>query len=86
MNAVLIEMLGYVAATLTTISFLPQAWLIWKTRSAKSVSLGMYSAFVTGIGLWLIYGALIGSWPLVASNSVTFVLSGLILALKIRYG
>jgi MtN3 and saliva related transmembrane protein len=86
MNSMFVEILGYVAATLTTISFAPQAWLIWKNRSAKGISLGMYSAFVTGIGVWLIYGFLINAWPLVASNAITFVLSGLILSMKVRYG
>jgi MtN3 and saliva related transmembrane protein len=86
MTSMLTELLGYVAATLTTVSFAPQAWLIWKNRSAKGISLGMYSAFVTGIGVWLIYGLLIDAWPLVASNAITFVLSGLILGMKIRYG
>lgn len=85
MNHLLIEVLGYVAAALTTISFAPQAWLIWKNRSAAGVSLGMYSVFVTGIGVWLIYGVLIESWPLVASNAATFLLSGLILVMKLRY-
>jgi MtN3 and saliva related transmembrane protein len=86
MNPMIVETLGYLAATLTTISFAPQAWLIWKTRSAKGISLGMYSAFVTGIGVWLLYGLLIQAWPLVVSNAITFVLSGLILWMKVRYG
>lgn len=86
MNHLFIEVLGYLAASLTTISFAPQAFLIWKTRSTKSISLGMYSAFVTGIGVWLVYGLLISSWPLVVSNGITFVLSGLILGMKLRFG
>jgi MtN3 and saliva related transmembrane protein len=86
MNHLFIEILGYLAAALTTLSFAPQAFLIWKTRSTKSISLGMYSAFVAGIGVWLIYGFLISSWPLVASNGITFVLSGTILCMKLRFG
>ncbi|MGC3964546.1 MAG: SemiSWEET transporter [Rhodocyclaceae bacterium] len=82
----IVELLGYFAACLTTISFLPQALLIWKHRSAKGVSLSMYSVFVTGIGCWLIYGFFIGSWPLVVSNAVTFLLSGMILLMKLRFG
>lgn len=86
MNHLFIETLGYLAAALTTLSFAPQAFLIFKTRSTHSISLGMYSAFVTGIGFWLVYGLLISSWPLVVSNGVTFILSGLILCLKLRFG
>lgn len=86
MPSFLIDILGYVSACLTTISFAPQAWLIWKRRSADGVSLGMYSVFVAGIGCWLIYGFLIQSWPLVASNTVTFLLSGMILLMKLRFG
>jgi MtN3 and saliva related transmembrane protein len=86
MSLSLIELLGYFAASLTTLSFTPQAWLIWKRRSADGVSLGMYSVFVTGIGCWLLYGFFIQSWPLVASNAVTFLLSGMILVMKLRFG
>ncbi|MEN3113496.1 SemiSWEET transporter [Uliginosibacterium paludis] len=86
MSIPLVELLGYFAACLTTISFLPQALLIWKRRSAEGVSLGMYSVFVSGIGCWLIYGFFISSWPLVASNTVTFLLSGMILVMKLRFG
>ncbi|MFT4174462.1 MAG: SemiSWEET transporter [Rhodocyclaceae bacterium] len=86
MQLSLIEMLGYFAAFLTTVSFAPQAWLIWKNRSAEGVSLGMYSVFVSGIGCWLIYGLFIDAWPLVVANAVTFVLSGMILLMKLRFG
>lgn len=86
MNLSIVECLGYLAASLTTISFVPQAWQIWKRRSAEGVSLGMYSIFVSGIGAWLIYGGLIGSWPLVFSNAITFLLSGMILLMKLRFG
>lgn len=80
------EILGFIAAALTTISFVPQAWLVWKRRSAEGVSLGMYSIFVTGIACWLVYGFFIRSWPLFLSNAVTFVLSGFILTMKLRFG
>ncbi len=81
-----IELFGYFAACLTTFSFAPQAILVWRRRSAEGVSLGMYSVFVTGIGCWLIYGLCIEAWPLVAANAVTFLLSGMILAMKLRFG
>jgi MtN3 and saliva related transmembrane protein len=79
-----IELLGYVAAALTTLSFAPQAWLIFRTRDVSGVSLGMYSALVSGIVLWLVYGLLIRSWPLVVANAVTLSLAGSILVMKLR--
>lgn len=80
------EFIGYAAATLTTAAFVPQAWLVWRTRRADSVSLGMYSLFTLGVAFWLIYGILLGSWPMIAANSVTLLLAVFILAMKIRHG
>lgn len=80
------ELIGYAAATLTTAAFVPQAWLTWRTRRADGVSLGMYSIFTLGIVLWLTYGVLLGSWPMIAANSVTLLLSVFILSMKIRHG
>ncbi len=85
MNTTLaIEALGYLAATLTTLSFAPQAWLTFRTRDVSGISLGMYGAMVGGVALWLVYGALIGSWPLVVANGVTLTLAGAILVMKLR--
>lgn len=81
-----IELLGYLAACLTTLSFAPQAWLIFRTRNVGGVSLGMYGAMTAGVLLWLIYGLLIASWPLVAANVVTLSLAGSILAMKLVLG
>lgn len=78
-----IELLGYLAACLTTLSFAPQAWLIFRTRNVAGVSLGMYGAMTAGVVLWLVYGVLIRSWPLVAANVVTLSLAGSILAMKL---
>lgn len=80
------ELIGYAAAILTTAAFIPQARLTWKTRRADGVSLGMYSIFTLGIALWLIYGVLLGSWPMIAANSITLLLSVFILSMKIRHG
>lgn len=80
----MIELIGYLAACLTTLSFAPQAWLVFRTRDVSGVSLGMYSAMVGGIVLWLVYGALIRSWPLVMANAVTLTLAGSILLMKLR--
>lgn len=73
------ELIGYVAATLTTVSFVPQALLTLRTRSADGVSLRMYALFTAGIALWLVYGVLLGAWPLIVSNVVTLALSSTIL-------
>jgi MtN3 and saliva related transmembrane protein len=83
MAAPWIELLGYLAACLTTLSFAPQAWLIFRTRNVAGVSLGMYGAMTAGVVLWLVYGLLIRSWPLVAANVVTLALAGSILAMKL---
>lgn len=80
------DIIGYTAAMLTTVAFVPQVLHTWRTRSVDDVSLGMYLAFTTGIGLWLIYGVLENSWPLILANSVTFALALSILAMKVRYG
>ena len=77
---------GYAAAILTTISFVPQVLKVWRTRSAKDVSLGMYSLFTLGIFTWLVYGALIESWPVILANFVTLVLAGTVLAMKLKFG
>lgn len=81
-----IDLLGMAAGTLTTIAFIPQAWLTWKTKRADGVSLGMYAVFVTGIVLWLVYGIALGALPVILANAVTLVLALFILGMKIRYG
>ncbi len=79
-----IELIGYSAAFLTTIAFLPQAIQSWRTRDLSGISLGMYSLFTVGVGLWLIYGWIIEKWPLILANALTFALALSILILKIR--
>jgi MtN3 and saliva related transmembrane protein len=85
MNVSLPEWIGYGAATLTTMSFVPQAWLTFRTRDVRGISLGMYGAFTIGVGLWLAYGLLLGAWPIVAANAVTLALALAILLMKLRY-
>lgn len=80
------ELIGYAAAILTTASFVPQAWLTFKTRDVRGISLGMYSAFTLGIALWLVYGLLIQAWPIVIANVITLALAATILAMRLRYG
>ena len=80
-----IEIIGYCAAFLTTIAFLPQAIQSWRTRDLSGVSLGMYSLFTAGVGLWLVYGLIIEKWPLILANAMTFALALSILLLKLRH-
>ena len=79
------ELIGYLAATLTTISFIPQVLHTWRLRSAHGVSLGMYAIFTSGVALWLVYGLLLGAWPLIIANAATLVLALFILAMKVRF-
>ena len=80
-----IDITGYVAAFCTTIAFLPQLIRVIQLRSAREISLGMFSLFSLGVLLWLLYGMWIGSKPVMASNAVTLVLSVSILVLKLKY-
>ena len=82
----LTELIGSAAAFLTTASFLPQAWLSFRTRDVSGVSLGMYSVFTTGVALWLAYGWLLNSWPMVIANTITLVLALMIVGMKLVYG
>jgi MtN3 and saliva related transmembrane protein len=76
--------IGYFAAMLTTCAFLPQAWRIYKTKNTQAISIWMYLIFSLGVFLWLIYGFLIGAWPIVVANGVTLLLSTWILWMKIN--
>lgn len=80
-----VTFIGYTAATLTTLAFVPQALKAWRTRSTHDVSLIMFAMLSIGIFLWLVYGLLIGDPPLILANLVTGVLAASILYLKIRY-
>jgi MtN3 and saliva related transmembrane protein len=80
------EWIGYTAAILTTFSFAPQAWLTYKTKDVRGVSLVMYSVLFIGLILWLLYGLSLNAWPVVAANAVTLVLTFTILVMKLRYG
>ncbi|MEF3192968.1 MAG: SemiSWEET transporter [Halothiobacillaceae bacterium] len=82
----LADWIGIVAATLTTVSFVPQAVKTWRSRHARDLSLGMFSLFTAGVLCWLLYGVLIGSWPIIIANTITAILSGSILFFKLRYG
>jgi len=81
---ILSEIVGLVAAALTTLAFVPQALKSWRTRDLSGVSLVMYGVFTSGVALWLLYGLLIESWPVILANAVTLPLAGLVLVLKLR--
>lgn len=79
------DLIGFAAATLTTVSFVPQAWLTFKTKDVSGISLGMYSVFTVGVALWLVYGLALQAWPVVAANAVTLALASGILVMKLVY-
>ncbi len=76
--------IGYIAAFLTTAAFVPQAYQSWKTRDLSGISLPMYAMFTIGVGFWLFYGYLISSVPVMLANLITFLLSSMVLGLKIH--
>ena len=80
------ELIGLAAGLFTTMSLVPQALKIWKTRSAKDVSRKMFLAFCTGVALWLVYGILMGELPIILWNAVSLALGLAILAMKLRFG
>jgi MtN3 and saliva related transmembrane protein len=86
MRAMNIEWFGFAAAFLTSVSFIPQAVMTIRTKNTSGISRGMYSMFTVGVALWLYYGLALGSWPMILANTVTLVLAGTILGLKLRYG
>jgi len=79
------ETLGLMAGTLTTASFIPQVWKIWKTRSARDLSWGMVAVFTVGTFLWLLYGINVGSTSIMTANAITFGLSLAICIMKLRF-
>jgi MtN3 and saliva related transmembrane protein len=81
-----LEWMGVVAATLTTLAFVPQAVKTIKSRDTRSISLGMYVVFTVGVMFWFGYGIALDSWPMIVSNAITFVLAATILGLKLRHG
>ncbi len=80
------DLVGYAAALLTTMSFVPQAVKSLRTRDMSGVSLAMYLLFTLGVACWLAYGILLASWPIIIANLITLTLAAAILWLKIRHG
>jgi MtN3 and saliva related transmembrane protein len=79
------DLVGGAAGLLTTASFLPQVVKTWRSRSANDISLGMFLLFSLGVSLWLAYGVMLHSGPIIASNLVTLILSASIILMKLRF-
>jgi MtN3 and saliva related transmembrane protein len=73
------DWVGTVAATLTTLAFVPQVLKVMRTRDVTGISLAMYATFTLGVALWLGYGVLIGKWPIIIANIITLLLAGYVL-------
>jgi MtN3 and saliva related transmembrane protein len=80
-----ITVLGFMAGTLTTVSFVPQAHKAWRSKSCDDLSWGMLLFFTVGIFLWLVYGVMLHATPIVVTNSITLVLLLSIILMKTRY-
>lgn len=79
------DLLGYTAATLTTVAFVPQAWRCFRTKDVSGISLRMYTIFTLGIAVWLAYGIVLRQPPMMVSNSLSLVLACAVLAMRVRY-
>ena len=85
MNSIYINTIGLLAGLITTIAFIPQVLKIYRTKSGRDISARMFTIFSIGIALWLYYGVLLQSLPIILANAVTLILTLTILALKVRY-
>jgi MtN3 and saliva related transmembrane protein len=82
----LTDVLGYVAATLTTLAFIPQVWRTYRTKDVSGISLKMYTLFTLGVAVWLAYGIVLGQVPMMIANSLGLVMACAVLVMKVRYG
>ena len=79
------EALGYAAAILTTLAFVPQVMRVWRRRSADDISLAMYLLFMVGVALWALYGIRLRAVPVIAANGITFLLAAGVVIAKLRF-
>ena len=86
MEPIVIKLLGFAAATCTTLAYAPQFIKVWRTRSTEDISLGMFLVMLLGLVLWLLYGLFSGDVPLIIANALTMVLAAGILFMKLKYG
>ncbi len=82
----LVDAVGFAAATLTTLAFVPQVMKTWRSQSVDDLSFVTLATFTTGISLWLVYGVLVRSLPIILANAITVALNLVLIALKMRYG
>jgi MtN3 and saliva related transmembrane protein len=80
-----ITIIGLMAAALTVIAFFPQLMKVWKTKSTKDISLGMFSIFCSGVFLWFVYGILMQDPPIIVANFLVFIQAFIILMFKVKY-
>lgn len=80
------DAIGYAAATCTTAAFVPQVLRVWQTRSVQDISLSMYVVFFIGVMLWCAYGVVLSSWPIIIANTLTLMLTGAVLWMKLTFG
>lgn len=81
----LADAIGLAAGVLTTLAFVPQVIRVWRSRSARDLSLSSFAIFTAGVALWLAYGLIVGALPVIVANAVTLVLAGAILVMKLRF-
>ena len=81
-----IDIVGYIAATLTTAAFLPQVFKVWQSKSTKDLALPTLLSFIAGVSMWLVYGFLVESTPIIIANAATLVLNLVVLRFKLKYG
>ncbi len=80
------DVIGAIGATLTTFAFVPQVVQIWRSKSARDISLPMYSCFTLGLVCWLTYGVMISSTLIIVTNIITLLLAVAVITMKIRWG
>jgi MtN3 and saliva related transmembrane protein len=80
-----ITIIGLMAAALTVIAFFPQLLKVWKTKSTRDISLGMFSIFCSGVFLWFVYGILMQDPPIMVANFLVFIQALIILMFKVKY-
>ena len=85
MNSLTHQLLGLLAGGLTTAAFVPQVLHVWRSRSTRDISLGMYLIFISGIVLWLLYGLESGDLPISIANAITLLLASAILVMKLVF-
>ena len=80
-----ITIIGLIAALFTTVSLLPQLIKVYKTKSTKDISTGMFTLFGCGVLLWFVYGVFVNDLPIIVANSLAFIQAIVILFFKAKY-